>query len=139
LQLPQAGNEAICTLAEVTQPFIRRLGLHGGSGRRRNGHRGHDLLCIARGDARPLGQFRGPARLLGSGKRRGSDGHDRRLGCPCCGESLLDPALELADQRWPRALRQQPVLRGIARRALHRLKVRRPAPNSSARHERAFG
>ena len=131
--------------AEVAEPIVRpRRGSAGGSG----GGRGRDQLRVRGGlrlrpqgdaplrverrDARLLGQLGGATSLLGGVERGGADGHHRRLGGARRRQRLLHTPLQLADQRRPGALRQQPVLRRLGRRGVHPLRLRRRRPNSSA-------
>jgi len=115
--LPQAGDEPVGPLAEVAEARLMlagRLGRHG-RGRGRDRRQGRDpFFGIDGGDARPLGQLGRMAGLLGGIQGRGANGHHRRLRGARRRQRLLDPPLQLADQRRPAVLGQQPVLRGVS-------------------------
>jgi len=114
--LSQPGDETVSPLAEVGQAGFLALGDRRG---RRHRDRFDPTLRVERGDARPLRQLGRAARLLGGVNGRSANRHHRLLGGPRGRQRLVDAPLELADQRRPRMLGQQPVLGGVACRTLH--------------------
>ena len=67
----------------------------------------------------PLGELGGAPGLLGGVDRGGADGHHRRFGGAGDGHRLVDPLLQLAQQRRRRPLGQHPVLGVVALGTLH--------------------
>jgi len=84
----------------------------------RRGHR-RGRSDAERRSAGAGGQVGGAARLLGSVESRVADSHRSPFGSLGDDQRLVDPLLKLAQQRWRRALGQQPVLRIVALGTLH--------------------